>query len=68
MRTKDNFTRNEKEEIIDETGETGLHADDLKLIRLIRSIHCGEIERVKIKEGKVVSYKTAWKLGRLIYQ
>lgn len=61
MQIKDAFPCSETERIPDETGEIRLHADDLKLIRLIRSIDFGEIESLKIKNGCAVNYKIAWK-------
>lgn len=43
-----------------------LYDADFKLIHLIRAIEFGEIENIKIEDGKVVSYKTAWKTGELV--
>ena len=45
--------------------EINLTEADLKLIHLIRSINTGVIENIEVRNGLAVSYKTAWKAGRL---
>lgn len=62
MQPKGGFIHSEAERVIP---AVKLHAADLKLIRLIRSIGSGEIESLKIKNGLAVHYKTAWKKGKL---
>ena len=62
---KKNGTRSKRNVVAplgdDSQDQLELREADIKLIQLIRSIGCGEIDSIQIKDGLPVSYKAAWK-------